>query len=99
MNCSSRPASCPSLLTNRSSAESLDPLPERSTTSFERRNVNQPKADPRFYSGRNPVPRIGSLWEIYPHRQASPDNQLDEGRRRKIEEHSTLVSDPITGRE
>ncbi|KAG0640302.1 hypothetical protein HOY80DRAFT_959482 [Tuber brumale] len=99
MNCTSRPASSPSLPTSRSSAEGLDSLPQRSTTSFERRNVNQPKADSPFYSGRNPVPRIGSLWEIYPHRRASPDNQLEEERRRRIEEHSILVSDPVTGRD
>lgn len=94
-------SSSSSLPTNRTSAESdLYSIPENSTTSFERKIINEPKADSRFYSGRNPVPRISSLWELHPFREESPDpeSQREEERKKKIEEHSTEVTDPITGK-
>lgn len=78
---------------------------ERSCKSGHRRHkstsaANEPEADPRFYSGRNPVPRIESLWDLYPGREGSLDSdRASLERQRKILENKKVVTDPITGRE
>lgn len=61
-----------------------------------------------FYSGRHPVPRIQSYWELYPGRANSPSapstptpqeiHAEKRERRRKVEENSSVVTDPITGK-
>lgn len=61
-----------------------------------------------FYSGRRPVPRIQSYWELYPNRTTTPPPQPiptpqeikadQQERRRNVEENSTVVTDPITGK-
>ncbi|KAI5850247.1 hypothetical protein DFP73DRAFT_508523 [Morchella snyderi] len=67
-----------------------------------RRNTSAIEPDPRFYSGRNPVPRIESLWtDVYANeRESSPENneKREEERKRKAIESSKKVVDPITGR-
>ena len=62
----------------------------------------------RFYSERNPVPRIESYREFLPEYEEPPApaeptrEELDareRTRRRKIEEHTKTVTDPVTGKE
>lgn len=62
--------------------------------------TNDLEPDPRFYSGRNPVPRIESLWDLYPDRDRSPDgDRASLERQKKILENTKTVTDPITGKE
>lgn len=67
-----------------------------------RRNTSAIEPDPRFYSGRNPVPRVESLWaDVYANeRESSPEDneKREEERKRKVVENSKKVVDPITGR-
>lgn len=80
--------------------ESLDDVETRRSCVFKKPSfplTNEP--DLRFYSGRNPVPRIESLWDLYPDRGSSSDGSVLEGqKRKKILEHTNEVLDPITGK-
>lgn len=62
-----------------------------------RHRRNTSTATNGFYSGRNQVPRIESLWELYPGRESTPDEELERSRR--VRENSKVVVDPITGGE
>lgn len=59
------------------------------------------KPDSRFYSGRNPVPRMQeSFWELVPDIGSSSDSdQEDLERQKKILAKTKVVLDPITGKE
>lgn len=57
--------------------------------------------DPRFYSGRNPVPRIEeSFWELVPDMGSSSESDrggLERQQKKRLTKTKTVL-DPITGR-
>ncbi|KAL7267576.1 hypothetical protein RUND412_009835 [Rhizina undulata] len=57
------------------------------------------RPDSRFYSGRHPVPKIENLWALRPDRSTAFESKEEADRKRKIEEHSEVVFDPIAGKD
>lgn len=55
--------------------------------------------DPRSYSGKNPVPRIENLWDLYPGQQQDVSADGRDVTLAKIERKSKTVTDPVTGDE
>lgn len=84
--------------------------PTTSSSSLTTTGANEPPEAKKIpssghYSGRHPVPRIESFWELYPDRSSPRASQKPEDvdaqrkeRKREVKEHSETVVDPITGK-